>query len=463
MASKAINIIKSFPRLYTLDSKKKVRIFDCKVVDDIVSSELTEFNSTSYYTITSTGLLDGKLIEQKELVKEGKNKGKKNETNPLDQALLQADSLWREKLDSGYKSHSMLTAKLVSILGGQLIYEEFVLSLAIKNCPEFAYTNSNWDELPMLAHPVKKVKNLKFPYLGQPKLNGVRCLSKLTINREYNIPSGPVKLMSRGGTYYQVSHIQKQLMELFSLLICNGFSEDLMFDGELYKHGVPLQEISGASRKEESGLFTSNSWLDYHIYDVIDLNKPNQTQKERNELFSLIYNIGVVQQHNNLFPNIKFVDSILLYNKSEIELEHNSLIKEGYEGLILRDLLSSYKFNERSYGLLKVKEFQDEEFEIIGCDIDPSKTIEESFVFILLNNKGEATMNGKLNTFKARPTGTEAMKKKWFYLHMNSDFFRGKWATVRFFERSNEGIPTMGHVRHKDTPCLLEHIRPNGE
>jgi hypothetical protein len=451
---------KTWPTLYTLDSKRKIRIFNCKVVSaleklsqqSILDTEIVD--SEAYYIITSTGLLSGKQTEQQELVKIGKQKRTIKE-----QAIFQANSLWERKTEEGYKSIPLLCEKeSIGNIGG----EGAILNYYRKH-PEAAYTNSKWDELPMLAHAVKKVKNLKFPMLGQPKLNGVRGLAKFkTWQDSHYLMQGEVKLISRGGTYYEIIHILSQLGDLSKLLWDNNILRgNYILDGELYKHGIPLQEISGASRKEESGLFTSNNWLEYHIYDVIDLNNINATQEYRR---ALLFNIE--SKVKERFPNIKFVQTWAISDIGAVKADHDQCVAEGYEGLMLRDLSSSYKFNERSTGLLKVKEFQDEEFEIVGWEIDESKTIEESFVFVLRNNQGKMSAFGShsSHTFKARPTGTDEMKRTWYNKcieHPHS--ILNKKATIRYFERSKEGVPTMGHLQHKETPCLMECIRPNGQ
>lgn len=444
-----MSIIKQWDRLYTLDSKGKIRVFDCRIEDTVNTSEfLDSINEKLYSVITSTGLLGGKLIDQEELVKKGKNIGKTNETTPLSQAMLQADALWIGKTDEGYKSLQTIENRLREIGTPILDISEKYIDAYLKLVPEAAYTNSNWDELPMLAHPVKKVKRLEFPMLAQPKLNGVRCLSKRVLDI---IPE--MKLISRGGGYYKIPHIERQLVDLTLLLAVKGYNvTKLIFDGEIYKHGVPLQDISGAARKEEGvDLFASNNWLEYHIYDVIDLDNLKATQEEREELRE---NIKLLVLNN--FLNIKFVHKQIITNEDQIKYLHNKWVGEGYEGLILRDLSSIYKFNERSIGLLKVKEFKDEEFEIVGYKVDDNKSIEESFVFVLKNNKPGT------KTFDAKPTGTNAMRLNWYNLMINfPEKLLNKKATVRYFDRSVEGIPTMGHVRSE--LCEFLHIRPNGE
>lgn len=427
-------IIKEFPTLYILDSKNKVRVFECKAVAGMSSgkSSLIPTDFDNYAVITATGLQGGKLIEKVELVKKGKQKRSVEE-----QAIFQATSLWTEKLDEGYKSKQMLTEALIKKNVANL-YDETIITFAIRFLPEWPITNPNWDELPMLAHKYKDIKKPVYPYLAQPKLDGVRGIIKYKTN--------VVQIGSRGGQYYQIPHLLQQLTDLYHKIANLGTFKNFILDGEIYKHGVPLQEISGAARREESGMFASNSWLQYHIYDIIELGQ-NTRQDNRAE------NLRMLQTLITEYNALHIVPTTIVHDKNEMQQLHDEYVSRGYEGLILRCPDGKYEFNQRSKSLLKVKEYQDEEFQIIGCGYDENKSLGESFFFILKNNINDLT-------FKSRPTGTTDMKEYWYH---NIEEVKGKRATVRFFARSNDGLPTQGVVRHKDTEVLVKHIRPDGE
>jgi hypothetical protein len=420
-----IQPIKKFDPLYTLDSKKKLRVFNC-VVKEVPDAD------REYLIITSTGLVGGKLTEQATLIKRGKQN-----RSIIEQAIFEAESLWTSKFDEGYKNEAMLAFRLME-KGVSDLYKEAILSKAIEHLSDsWPATNSNWDELPMLAHKFKDIRNPQYPYIIQPKLNGVRCLVKFDKH-------GTAKLISRGGQYYKIPHLVNELNIFF-----NNFHQALnispILDGEIYVHGVSLQEISGAARKEESGLFASNSWLEYHIYDIIADKYDEQQNIRMLQLHSLEDYLSFDCKH------IKIVETTSVINAEQLKIQHDEYVADGYEGAILRAPKAIYEFNQRSKGLLKVKEYLDEEFVIVGCKIDENKTIGESFCFQLKNNVND-------ETFYARPTGTDAMKNIWYN---NINDYIGARATVRYFERSNTGMPLQGTVRHKDTEVL--HIRPYGE
>ena len=52
--------------------------------------------------VVTHGYENMKMTEIKKTINEGKNKGKKNETTPIQQAYLEARAAWTKKKDSGY-------------------------------------------------------------------------------------------------------------------------------------------------------------------------------------------------------------------------------------------------------------------------------------------------------------------------------------------------------------------------
>lgn len=427
--------------LYCLDKNNNIREFKA------IANKHKDSIFCSIQTMTAR--IDGKnVLRNSRLVKSGKNIGKKNETSIWEQTIKEATSLWEEKLNEGYKSKQMIIDKFnLEVKNVKEASIEYLFMLA-----NIQYnTTKDWNELPMLANRYKNQRKQieqERLILAQPKLNGVRCLAK--VNKD-----GDVILMSRGGQYYTVEHIQKQLKILLAdvarkidALIKVSSIENVVFDGEIYKHNTPLQLISGAVRKEEQGLFKSDNWLEYHIYDVAI---PVFKQIDRLKILTMISNS--VDMNN--YPAIKTVYTTDIKTTHEsIKHAHDKCIQSGYEGLMLRKIRGQYSFSFRSNDLIKVKEFNDADFIIIGCKVDTNKTVEDSFVFCLKNDINEST-------FYARPTGTAAMKSYWFN---HRDSWEGKKATVRFQERSTDGLPIQAHVRSEKSDCLvIENIRKDGE
>ena len=416
--------------LYCIDKKGKIRVFK----GDIGLSSPSQPNTS--YIYTNTGTLGGNLIEKKITITKGKQRRSINE-----QAQFELESAYKEKRDEGYKSFKDLLSFIFTLnwsdeakaswqTGGET--SSNIIEIFNKLNIKFN-SNKDWYLLPMLAEKWRDKKDkVQYPVLVQAKLNGVRALCFLNKQKE-------VTLMSRGGEYYTIPHIQKQFISYF-----NDFP-DHIFDGEIYKHNIPLQVISGACRKEQLDLLeVRQSFLEYWIYDTPDLTS-NQLSRDLNKDLR----VSLLQKQYKS-THIKCVTTLKANREEDVLSIHNAFVLEGYEGCMVRDIESKYQFGFRDSCLLKVKMYQDAEFEIVDCEA--KENIGESFVFILKNDINDLT-------FKARPMGTIKMKEYWY----NNRTWLNKKATVRYQERSNDGLPIQGHVRAKESTILMENIREYGE
>lgn len=206
--------------LYFLNSKNHWRIWTIKVEDKINWSEI----------IMSHGLENGKQAVSIIKVLSGKNKGKRNETSHFQQAVLEAQSKYNNKLRSGYQ---------------------------IDKEPKDTFE-------PMLAQSFdKKEKDIVYPCFIQPKLDGVRCIQK----------NG--KLYSRKGTEFSEY--------LNSLLILN-IPENIILDGEIYADSsiMPFETLVGLVKRNQNApdpvLIQK---LKYIIFDVYFKDEPDSPFEER--------------------------------------------------------------------------------------------------------------------------------------------------------------------------------------
>ena len=193
---------------------------------------------------------------------------------------------------------------------------------------------------PMLACEAN-LKALKFPVLASPKLDGVRAL----------VRDGVV--LSRSLKPIPNRHVQMMF----------GRPELEGFDGELIL-GDPTHPE--AYRRTVSAIMSieGDPDVDFHVFDRWDRDYPY------NEV-ALSYGLTIP------------VCSTPIHNMEELEEYEVALLDKGYEGVMLRDPQSPYKFGRSTAKegyLLKLKRFADSEAEIIG--------FEE-----LMHNHNEATLN----------------------------------------------------------------------
>jgi DNA ligase-1 len=239
------------------------------------------------------------------------------------------------------------------------------------------------------------------PCAVQAKWDGVRSLSK-------NI------FWSRKGKVYP-SELVKHL----------EFKTKYILDGELVIEGETFQTISSYVKKKQE----DQERLEYHVFDLVIENMPFSKRFE------------ILQDLSSKFPeNMKISDTFEAKNEIEIAEYHARFTeffdpeglernKMGYfEGTMIRNLSGLYSINHRSADLLKLKDFIDEEYEIVGFYEGKGRN-SGTITFICKHGEEE---------FHVNPMGTmEYRKKMWD----ERDLLLGKMLTVEFQEKTERGVP----------------------
>jgi len=343
--------------------------------------------------VVEHGTIDGKAVINR-YDAEPTNVGRSNERNAEQQAQFEVDSLYKKKLDKKY-------------------------------CTTIKEANKG-KFLPMTAHDTKvetKKAKITYPCYVQRKYNGLRCMSNWRPVEKDSVLN-QVYLMSRGNKEYIVNHIELQLKKILG-------KKDA-FDGELYKHGMPLQQINSLVKKWRQG---ESEVINYVVYDYPIINGKSLTQKVR---------IDKLKSLKKLCKgtNIIIADVYVANNWEEIVAYEKQFIAEGYEGAIVRTYEGEYEFGNRSDSLLKIKTFQDAEFEVVNFDVEKSdingKKI-DAVVWICKNDM--KSTDGSIKTFEVRPKGTFESRAE---MLKNVQDYIGKKLTVKFFDRTPDNIPFHG-------------------
>lgn len=386
--------------LVSKDSKGKIRVVNISYDwdKDLNGYVIRRFTSQYGGKITTQPII---------LVDKGKGIGKARRT-VSEQAKLEYDSRVNKYMDKGYKKLS----KSIDL------YTKEELDALL---PEET-TDSEGNLKPMLAkdfHNVATSVLEKQWWYASRKLDGVRCLMF--------VKDGEVHTSSRGGKNYDTStyHITCN-PKLKKFMLDNP---SLILDGELYIHGYSLQALSGLARlKKETDKCDE---LQYYIYDIVDTSK---TFEERLEILDHIKE----ELQLNFNPNKTFEDGelqvqmvphIRVEGWTQIKKTHDNYVKEGFEGAVIRRPDKKYGVNKRTNDMVKIKEYRDKEYKIVGFSegLRP-----EDMVFVC------ETENGK--RFEAKPIGPRELKYE--YLERIKEIV-GKMATVKYFSFSDEGIPTQ--------------------
>ena len=123
-----------------------------------------------------------------------------------------------------------------------------------------------------------------------------------------------------------------------------------------------------------------------------------------------------------------FLKTFLVNSQDDLENEHKNHIDENYEGSIVRTRSGNYRCKARSQDLLKYKDFEDAEFEIVSVE------------------EGQGNWSGYAKTlFIKLPDGTiqqSGLAGNQAHLRQvlaEKDAYAGGEATVQYFTKTPDG------------------------
>ena len=252
-------------------------------------------------------------------------------------------------------------------------------------------TNGLGFHKPMLAKPLKNVKNIDFANaFVQHKYDGHRCM-----------------ITKRNGEMIAYSRQSKLITSINHILENLNLPEGMTIDGELYAHGFPLQTLTSWIKKEQEG---SKNLL-FHAYDLVA--DDNYLRR-----FDMLNNI--VGTYSSIVPTMR------VHSQEDVSRHFEHSRKEGYEGTIIRWGEEGYHVGKRSQYLVKVKATHDAEFPV--TDIISSK---DGWAILVCSMGNGAT-------FKVTAPGT-MQEKQAVYDHKEG--FIGKLITVEYANLTADGVP----------------------
>jgi len=363
-------------KIYKLDTKGKPRVW------------WIEYDDEKYRT--HSGILDGKIVTSGWIYAEKKNIGKANQTTVKEQVELEIKSEYEKKQYQG-KYHTSI---------------------------EEAASGAKFVEA-MLAQKFSSKKHTQYPYISQPKLDGVRCLTS-----KYHMQT------RNGKDFVSCPHILEELEKFFEKF------PDVVLDGELYNHNLrdEFEKIVSLVRKSKpkpEDIEETSKLVEYHVYDII-------TPKQKT--FTGRYDI--ISSELSGMNKIKVVYAQEAKNKEDVTLLMGKYLEQGYEGQMLRVDATPYE-HKRSKSLLKNKEFDDAEFKIVDIveGVGNYSKMAKSLVIDLRNGITQSCgMRGKQDYLK--------------FLLDNKEKYIGSDVTVRY-----QGKTNTGKLRFPVAVCVYEEGR----
>lgn len=354
------------PKLYSRRSDGKVQVWEKEVIKDKHRSH--------------SGIMDGKIVISEWTVAEADvrwwNSNGDSGRSAEESAVEEAKAEWQKKKDKGYTED-------------------------IKDVDEKTFFE------PMLAKVWQDYKDeVSFPVYVQPKLDGLRLIARKD------------GLWTRNGKEYKsIPHIYEALKSLFK------YNPKYIFDGEVYadKFANDFNKICSLAKKSKptkEDIEESAKSIEYHIYDFPFWDGIFSERMEQ---------LTKVLTHCDS-DKIKMVVTHKATSHVEVDKYYGEFVEDGYEGLMVR-LDEKYE-NKRTKVLLKYKEFQDAEYEILRVIEGDGNRSGGAGAFVCKNNDG--------SEFRTNIKGTREFCKE--ILNSPNDYI-GKMATIKFFNFTPAGVP----------------------
>ncbi len=239
-------------------------------------------------------------------------------------------------------------------------------------------------EQPLLAETAteKDFANIKYPVIGSPKLDGIRCLKVNGKMVSRNFKEIPNKFIAW--------HLADLVPEGFDgELLLNkitraprinpkkdpaGYEKEVKTIALLNEHAtvphlIPFNYVSSEVMRHDGEPDYAYYVFDYVLDPTIPYHKRIEDLKE---------SVG-----SNVGRRIVIVPTFVINNEEELSLAEQKCVNDGFEGLMIRDPNGSYytprylakkalgkradnRSNSKEGILLKIKRFEDGEAEIIG-------------------------------------------------------------------------------------------------
>lgn len=290
-------MMNSLPTLYKKTKTGATQVCDISYLDD-------------YFYVTF-GQLNGKMQVNPTLCSP-KNTGRSNATTASQQAKLEAEAKWKQKVKSGY-AESVEEPSSVQLPQKVKVYQD-------------------------------NIKNITFPCYSTPKLNGVNGTYWL-------LDDGSLQLTSRGGDDYPpIPHLEAEIKHLMELL------DTTCLNGELYIHGEHLQDITSAVKKPKA----LSKQLEFAVFEAPLIATSYKTRRDN----------LITAMADDLLQDVTRLAGVECNSFEDIEDHYNQCMSGNLEGTVIYLPDAPYQFNTRSSYVFKYKKALDAEYKVVSYELD---------------------------------------------------------------------------------------------
>ncbi len=255
-----------------------------------------------------------------------------------------------------------------------------------------------------------KLVDFKDGWYASRKLDGLRCICKID-------SEGTPRFYSRKGKEFET-------LGILGDNIINAGLKNIVLDGELCIMDGELEDFTAISKEynKKNHIIVNPK---YFIFDIL-------THEEFNQGFS---NSTLSRRLNSFIQIPEGCEQLLqklVKSDAEVTMALEYAVSKGQEGLILRKNCG-YR-GKRSNDILKVKSFQDAEYEVINVTNGEMRFLEdgqdvsrETLANVTILHKGEEVSVG---------SGFSKAERQHYYA--NPDAIIGKQITVQYFGESKD-------------------------
>lgn len=309
------------------------------VIDDKHYDDPNINGATYGWFKVDTGI-DGNISKRAAtIITSGKNLGKKSATNVFTQALRDALGLYNTQAK---KATGVVVANNEAT---PIMYPPMLAQVYS------AVYKTSWPLAMQLDKSLDKTDATPATCYIQPKYNGVRGMFV------YDRVARSVIMYSRRKNLYPgFAYIKSEIEPVLA-----ADQRQIYFDGELYKHGVPLQDISGYARREDQ---VGDIKLDFMLYDCYVADNSGMLYVDRKAILDNVF-------ANNNFTYTKQVPTTACNSLECATGVYTQALADKYEGAMVR-LNAPYRVSYNEYHspvLLKMKPVFDAELAIVSYGI----------------------------------------------------------------------------------------------
>lgn len=311
----------------------------------------------------------------------------------------------------------------------ELPVEGELLSYLNKYLPEYR-TTADGSLLPMLAKTYDNTNNKLFSkvsqYIGQWKINGLRCFISAETNDDMFAPIR-LKFQSREGTYWNsLSTLENYLLSIIDYKLLNKMVEEhYILDGEIYLPGHTVNEINHFVKNPKC---YENKLLQYWCYDIAidDTIQDKRIEFLMQRASDFVASFSNKESHLNNKERFVVLPCWDILDGACATKTRDKSIELGFEGLIMRSPAAEYQYGKRNLSMIKYKRSTDGKFTII--DIYPEGIKRNIPLFLCKNDVNDAT-------FECHVGGSQKYQASFLREDKKRDTI-GKQMYVEYGERS---------------------------